>query len=284
MLLGLFLIDQNLVDIVWGAERPSPPTTVIRHHPLHVSGQSSKDKVSILQQRLKELNRPFVVISMLDEIAWLLNIRGSDIEYNPVVRSYVVIPNSGAIQWFLPHDISREMEVDVRNHLQLDSSEAFVVIRPYEEIESYLKSYTSTLASNSSTFDLSLSPSQLNWRLYAAIENSLAHNPTIKIKSAPSLITKMKSIKNEAELNGMRQCHVRDGAALTAYFAWLDRYMKDAKDRNLPEDQMPTEYDVAQVLETYRQKVEHYISPSFATISSYGPNGKRVPCVSDSSG
>lgn len=213
---------------------------------------------------------------MLDEIAWLLNIRGSDIEYNPVVRSYVYLPDSGPVMWFLPQDITREMESEVRNHLELDSSDPLAVILPYEEIESYLKSQMSALVSSSTSSSIRLSSSQLNWRLYSAIESSLLPNSTLRIKSAPSLIARMKSVKNEAELNGMRQSHLRDGVALTAYLAWLDRFMKDAKEKNLSEDEMPTEYEVAEVLETFRQKMDSHISPSFATISSFGPNGNSL--------
>jgi Xaa-Pro aminopeptidase len=253
----------------------------VRHHPLELSGQSSQDKIENIQQQLRALDRPFTLVSMLDEVAWLLNIRGSDIEYNPVVRSYVVIPEQGQVHWFLPQGTSREMESDVKLHLRLDSAHPLVVILPYEEVEYFLTHLTASCIVSSdrdssnikSPPQFCLNSTQLNWKLYSAIERSLASHSSFKIKSAPSLLAKMKSVKNEAELSGMRQSHLRDGVALTAFFAWLEKTMQEAKERSLPVDQLPTEYELVGVLESFRRKMKHFISPSFATISSFGPNG-----------
>jgi Xaa-Pro aminopeptidase len=275
------------VDKVWGSDRPAVPLNPIRHHPLELSGQSSRDKIEIIQRQLRDLFRPFALVSMLDEVAWLLNIRGSDIDYNPVVRSYVVIPDQGQVHWFLPQGTSREMETEVKAHLGLDSADPLVVILPYEEIEYFLTHLTasSIVSSNGDRDSTSsgnppqfcLNSTQLNWRLYSAIERSLEAHSAMKIKPAPSLLAKMKSVKNEAELAGMRKSHLRDGVALTAFFAWLERTMKEAKEQDLAADRLPAEFDLVEVLESFRRKMEHFVSPSFATISSFGPNGLFPP-------
>lgn len=265
------------MDKVWGSDRPVTPVNPIRHHPLELSGQSSRDKIEIIQRQLRDLFRPFALVSMLDEVAWLLNIRGSDIDYNPVVRSYVVIPDQGQVHWFLPEGTSREMETEVSAHLGLDSADPLVVILPYDEIEYFLTHITAASiisSSNGNSSRFCLNSTQLNWKLYSAIDRSLAAHSSVKIQTAPSLLAKLKSVKNEAELSGMRNSHLRDGVALTAFFAWLERTMKEAKELSLSVDQLPTEYDLVEILESFRRKMDHFLSPSFATISSFGPNGQ----------
>jgi Xaa-Pro aminopeptidase len=243
---------------------------------MRLSGQSARDKIQIVQKHLREANCPFLVSSSLDEIAWVLNVRGSDIKYNPVVRSYLVIPDTGPVHWFLPQDSSREIEPEARLHLGLDSSEPLVTIYPYEGIESFLTQHIVSLTClDTAPRVLGIAPNQLNWKLYSAISNSLSSNASLSIRSTPSVLTRMKSVKNDAELEGMRQSHIRDGVALTAFFAWLDRLMRDARDRSLPSDQLPTEFEVAEVLESYRAQMTGFVSLAFASVSGYGPNGRE---------
>jgi Xaa-Pro aminopeptidase len=131
-----------------------------------------------------------------------------------------------------------------------------VIVHPYEDISDFLKHLASLGLS------VQLDPTQLNWGL-----SSVAAAGRVIEQVSP--IQLMKSIKNEVELHGIRQAHIRDGVALTAFLGWLDSAVRAGTEP-------VTECSLAEVLETFRKKMDHHVSPSFATIAGYGPNGTRI--------
>jgi Xaa-Pro aminopeptidase len=163
---------------------------------------------------------------------WLLNIRGSDVSYNPVIVSYAVITASDAHLFVAQSKISSA----VATHLQ------GVIIHPYDSIEAFLKN----LASSGTVL---VDPSQINWRLYQVLGDS--------VKSGVSPITMLKAVKNIQEINGIRNCHIRDGVALTAFLHYLEKTITSNPYGNF------TEYDVAEKIEEFRAKISGHVSPSF---------------------
>lgn len=238
-------VNQNCVDKVWN-DRPLGLRSHVIFHPLELAGESTAVKISRVQEKLRAARTDALVVSMLDEIAWLFNVRGSDVEYNPVVTAYGVVTLDHGTHLFID-----PAKVEGRG-----SSLDGVIVHAYEEIGDYLKHLASLGLS------VQLDPAQLNWGL----SSIAAAGKTVEQVSPIQL---MKSIKNEVELNGIRQAHIRDGAALTAFLGWLDSSVRAGAEA-------VTECSLAEVLETYRGKMVHHVSPSFATIAGYGPNGAII--------
>lgn len=237
-------LHDNPVALVWGMLRPAAPCEPVRVHDISLAGVRYQDKVVLVQEDLKAAGADVLVVSMLDEIAWLLNLRGSDIAFNPVAVAYAAVTLSGAALFI---DAAKLSDA-TRLHL------SDVAIRPYEEVEIFLR--TQATAGRKVWVD----EAQLNWRLAALT------GPSAVLK--PSPIALRKSVKNEAELNGIREAHKRDGAALTAFLAWLDGAVKSG--------QSVSEHDVALKIEEFRGRMPMHRGPSFATIAGYGANGAII--------
>jgi len=246
--------DPNPVDYVWNTlgKQPAPPCAAVTVNSVH-AGQSHTDKIAVVQKKLRATTTAAgqsptcFVVSMLDEIVWLFNIRGADVSYNPVVMAYAVVTLTEAHLFVDETKISEA----VRQHLGPD-----VVLHPYDAIEEFLRTTAATPGSI-----VGVDPLQLNWRLCRAVGTSI-HRMT-------SPLTLAKAIKNDRELDGIRSAHIRDGAALTAFLHWLETTVKAAP-------LSITEYDVAVKIEEFRKKAGQHVSPSFDTIAGYGSNGAII--------
>lgn len=248
-------IQQNLVDLVWGKDRPSRPRENVRVHPVKYAGKTFQDKIADLRKELDSKKKAGFIISMLDEIAWLFNLRGTDIPYNPVFFSYAVITPTTA-ELYVESD---KLTPEVKSHLGDD-----VVIKPYDSI--YADAQALSNARSKSTGETPakfLLSNKASWAL------SLNLGGEDQVEEARSPIADAKAVKNETELEGMRACHIRDGAALTEYFAWLENELINKKTTL-------DEVDAADKLEQIRSKHENFAGLSFDTISSTGPNGAVI--------
>ncbi|KAI9258225.1 peptidase M24, structural domain-containing protein [Phascolomyces articulosus] len=241
-------VHVNPVDKVW-AERPDAPHDVVITHPIKFSGKSHNDKLDDVRKYIQQKDAYGVVVSALDEIAWLFNLRGSDVECNPVFYSYAVVTNSEAILYVEAAKITD----DVRQHLG-DS----VTLKPYAVIFDDLKQFGEKLTASSKKLII-------NSRTSLAIEVAAGQ---LNVQEERSFITDAKAIKNEAELKGMRDCHMRDAAALVHYFAWLEKQLKAGV--------VLDEVDGADRLEKFRAEQADYVGLSFDTISSTGANGAII--------
>ncbi|EFA82726.1 peptidase M24 family protein [Heterostelium album PN500] len=244
--------EVNLIDQVreqFASEEPVPgyPANPIFFLPVEFSGKASSEKIRDIQQdSLVKENADYMVISALDEIAWLFNLRGSDISFNPVFLSYAIVGRQN-VQLFVDET---KIPTDVRKEL------AGVEILPYDSIFSVLRKYCSE---NKKIW--------LDPRSSLAIYNSVQKEHLFE-KTNPILLA--KAIKNATEVEGFRQCHIRDAAALIQFLAWMEEEMLVKNNTGL------TEYSVAEVLEQYRAKQKHYVSLSFDTISSTEGNGAII--------
>ncbi|CAL1407354.1 unnamed protein product [Linum trigynum] len=275
----VYLYDVNLVDEIWKELRPGPPNSPIRVHELKYAGVDVVSKLSFLRSQLVDAGCSAIVASMLDEIAWLLNLRGGDVPNSPVMYAYLVVTMDDAKMFV---DSSKVSPV-VSNHLK----NAGVELRPYGSILSEIES----LALKGT--ELWLDPSSINAAIvntYKAAgekhleslgseDNSMSKNPKVSNGSSgqswgpcgvyrASPISLAKAVKNPCELEGMRNAHLRDAAALSQFWTWLeDEIHKGAK---------LTEVDVSDKLLEFRQQQDGFIDTSFDTISGSGANGAII--------
>ncbi|KAL1967655.1 hypothetical protein VTN77DRAFT_2912 [Rasamsonia byssochlamydoides] len=253
----LVSIEQNLVDLVWGQERPPRPNEKVKVHPTKFAGKPFQEKIAELRKELQNKKRAGFIVSMLDEIAWLFNLRGNDIPYNPVFFAYAVITPETADLYIDEEKLTPE----VKAHLGGD-----VVIKPYDSIFADAKALSQAAAAAS---DAGATPMKYLISNKASWALSLSLGGESRVEEARSPIADAKAIKNEVELEGMRACHIRDGAALSEYFAWLENELINKKS-------VLDEVDAADKLEQIRSKHENFVGLSFDTISSTGPNAAVI--------
>lgn len=244
-------VSFNPIDAVW-ENRPDPPKGMVEIHDIRLAGISLENKIKNIQNQLDKDNVDAIIFSMLDEIMWALNIRGCDVNFNPVAISYLLVDKKIAHLFIDSDKIS-----SVVKHYFGD----LVKIHPYENIENFLIE----ASRNDNDYKINCDLNQLNWKLQLAAGND---NVVSKISS----ITLQKSIKNDAELNGIRKAHIRDGVALTAFFHWLESTMAANKDT----DATINEYDVTEKIEEFRSQMPDHKGPSFGSISGYGTNGAII--------
>lgn len=246
-------VDDNLIDLVWGGDQPSRPSNSVIIQPQEYTGATIKDKLTNLREVLAKRSSPGFFITMLDEVAWLYNLRGTDIPFNPVFFSYAAVTPTTATLYV---DASKLDDV-----CSAQLSEADVKVKPYEnfltEAQDIYKEVSGGKDSDGETGKFIISNAG-SWALKRALGGDN------HVDSIRSPIADSKAIKTEAELQGMRNCHVRDGAALIEYFAWLE-------DQLLVKKATLTEAEAADKLFEFRSAKELFKGNSFPTISSSGP-------------
>jgi Xaa-Pro aminopeptidase len=255
--------NENLVDQVWGSERPPRPTEKVKVLAEKFSGKKFQSKLEELRKELDKKKAAGIIISMLDEVAWLFNLRGSDIPYNPVFFSYAAItPTTATI-----YVDSDKVTAEVKDYLGPK-----VQIRPYDSLLSDLIAMGESVPDVTDANSAGSKPvvkkkymisTKASWAL------SLGLGGEQQVDEVRSPVGDSKAIKNETELEGMRSCHIRDGVALSTYFAWLE-------DMLVQKGEKVDEVQGADKLEEIRSKGEHFVGLSFDTISSTGPNAAVI--------
>ncbi|KAF9494779.1 Creatinase/aminopeptidase [Pleurotus eryngii] len=243
---SLVSLSHNIVDVVWGADRPLRPSTGVSYLDTKLSGEGHAQKLARLRAELRTKKAAGLVVTMLDEVAWLFNLRGADIDFNPVFFAYAVVTLDAAV---LFTDGAR-LDAGARTALGDD-----VEIHAYDEFFAYVK----VLELNE--------PFLLGDKASLAVAEAMGGKHNYRIERSP--VADLKAIKNATELEGFRQCHIRDGAALARYFAWLEEELVGGR-----EDL--TESQAADQLEKYRSELALFKGLSFPTISSTGPNGAII--------
>lgn len=235
----------DLISPVWN-DRPPLPHELIMVLDEKFAGRSVSDKLAAVRKKMSEAGIDVLPLSMLDDIAWLFNIRGKDIEYNPVVISYAMVTQKTAIIFIDEAKLTDEAKTYFTN--------AKVEIQPYTAI-------FDTLANLDENIVVGMDFKTVNYKLYSSVPN------VDKIKDFRSPITAMKGVKNEVELAGFHKAMVRDGVALVQFFHWLEKAVPKGG---------VTELSAAAKLHEYRAKQKHFFSESFGTIAAYGTHGAIV--------
>ncbi|WP_159477112.1 aminopeptidase P family protein [Chryseobacterium sp. 18068] len=248
---NLTLVDSPLLKEVW-KERGTPSKNPIFVHPLDRAGKSVTDKISAIRQKMEEQEVTVHVISSLDDVAWTLNLRGSDVESNPVFLGYILITKNDAI---LFTDLEK-MEVEARK--QMD--ESFVKMMPYEEFNNHLRTIKNE--------KVLVSPNS-NQSIFEALK---IDNEFVKAAVPGNL---MKAQKNETELEGFRKVMARDGVAMVKFLYWLTH--------NAGKETM-NEYSIGKKLREFRAAGENFVGESFGSIVGYKDNGAMMHYSAKSDG
>ena len=250
----------NLIDEVWGSARPPRPNEKVRVLGLEFAGKPFPEKLAELRKELAKKKCAGLVISMLDEIAWLLNLRGGDIPYNPVFFAYASVTPDAAKLYVDAH------KLDDAVHAHLGDA---VEVRPYMAIFDDTQALAAARLAGHDPAKDKTPPRKFAITKNASWALSQSLGGQEQVDELRSPINEAKAVKNATELAGMRACHVRDGAALTEYFSWLEHELTVAKSTL-------DEVQAADELERIRSKHEHFRGLSFDTISSTGANAAII--------
>ncbi|SEL71377.1 Xaa-Pro aminopeptidase [Kosakonia sacchari] len=231
---------------IW-RDRPAAPCGVIREMPVTISGESSADKRARIAQVLAAKGTDYLAITLPDNIAWLLNIRGSDIAMNPVAHSFALLSRDGAVEWFVDPRKTVALSAELKATLTLSDFDAFLPrcqqIAPGKRI----------------LLDGDFAPVALRF----AIEQQGG-----EVLWSADPITFIKAHKNPVELAGYRESHQQDGAAWVNFLAWLAQEVPAREAAGNP----VTELEAQQKQLAFRQQQAGFIEQSFSTISASASN------------
>jgi Xaa-Pro aminopeptidase len=240
-------LARNLVDRLWGRQRPAPPQGAVVVHPLKYAGKSAADKLAEVQGALKKAGQDAAVLTFPPSICWLLNIRGSDVAHNPLALAFAIVPATGKAELFI--DPAR-LDGEVKAHL-----------RPLARISEPATLDARLTALKATGKSVRLSPAAPVW-FHRKLKGGKA-----RVVRATDPCVLPKARKNATEIKGARAAHKRDGAAMVRFLAWLDR-------------EAPTgridEIAASKRLEEMRAETQALKEISFDTISGAGPNGAIV--------
>lgn len=234
-------LADNLIDQI----RPNQPDLPNRQawvYPIEYAGVEASEKIQTLRTQLVEKGCQSLILNRLDSIAWLLNIRGNDIDYNPLCISYLIV-TPDTVWWFVD-----ENKLDAS--LQAYLNEQGIVQQPYENYFDTLKNIAGPAW---------VDPDSASHAEFQALGQT-------DIYQSPCPVYARKAVKNSAEISGARQAHLRDGLALCDFFYWLENERPEKV----------TELDASRRLLEARQKQKLFQQDSFASISGFGANGAII--------
>jgi Xaa-Pro aminopeptidase len=239
-------VEANPLDQAWGKARPAQPQALVVPHPLEFSGEASPDKRARIGEALAKQGADAAVITAPASIAWLFNIRGGDVIRSPLPLAQAILMQDGSAQLFLdPAKITPDLPAWLGNQ---------VTLQPPEAVPAALK----TLGGLSVLID----PAQSSAWYFDALETAGA---TLQRGADPTALP--RACKNPVEVEGSRQAHARDGAALSRFLHWLASEAESA---------LPDEIAVVKKLEGFREATGALKDLSFDTIAGAGPNGAIV--------
>ncbi|KRY90760.1 Xaa-Pro aminopeptidase 1, partial [Trichinella pseudospiralis] len=250
-------VATNLVDIVWGEDRPPRTGGMVYFLPIFQTGRSWEQKISDVCSIMTRNRVQHLVLSALDEVAWLLNLRGSDIPYNPVFFAYVVISNEDAVSLFIEEG---KIEKKILDKFLMNKSLLRINCFPYDAISDYITNCLVDKDDNSLRI----------WLPHGTSHALCSLVPEINRYTAQSPILLLKAVKNKSEVTGMRNAHIKDAVAHCMFFGWLEKQIVFFKNQGI------TELDASAKFEQFRSMQQDYKGPSFKTISAFGANASII--------
>lgn len=239
-------LEINPIDEIW-KDRPAEPSAKVEIFPEAYAGRSSAEKRMALAQFIKDQGVKAAVITLPDSIAWLLNIRGSDVSHNPVALSYAVLHDDGRVDWFISKQkIGADIMRQVGNTVQVFEPEGIV-------------SKIADLANDD------IRPVMLDTQRSSKYFFDLLKKNNINIREDKDPCIVPKAVKTVQEQEAMIAAHVRDGAAVTKFLYWLSSNA-----------QGKTEVEISDKLETFRRADSLHRDSSFETICGWAANGAIV--------
>lgn len=240
-----FSVNDDLIGEIW-EDRPVLSCEPVMELDIRWTGKSRADKIAEIREQMKAKEADTFILTSLDDIAWLLNIRGNDIHCCPVVLSYLVMMENERRLYANAAAFSEE----IRSNLEADG----VKIYPYDDVYSYVQSI-------SSDKKVLLSRANVNSRLVSNIPSE------VTILDEPNLTLLPKAVKNKTEMENERIAHIKDGIAVTKFIHWLKK--------NVTRTTI-TELSAAEKLYQFRSEQEHFLGDSFDPIIAYGTHAAIV--------
>ena len=261
---GQVRFDLDLCDAAW-ENRPA-----LIHHPVWVlseeyAGESVEEKLARVREEMKKEEAGIHVLTSLDDIAWLYNIRSNDVECCPVVLAYTMVTKERALL-FAEEGFAAGEDTSARERME----KAGVEIYPYDRFYEMLGSVAAQATKEEKASRVWIDESQVNFRVLKelkkiCVEEKAQAGTMLLNKENPT--TLMKSIKNETELKHTRRAHIKDAVAVTKFMYWLKKNIG-----SIPMD----EVSVAEKIDGLRAQQDGFIELSFSTISAYGTNGAII--------
>ena len=232
---------------IW-TDRPQIPEDKIFVQPLEYAGISCRDKVAVVRKKLEEKHADGILVTALDDIAWMLNMRGNDVHCNPVFVAYLLLDRKNVSLYINKVKLTPETEKYL--------SEEGVSVYDYESIGKGLEKYPE--------YNILLDPDEVNYTLYNKVKCSVI--------SAPSPVRYLKVVKNEAEIKGFRNAMLKDGIAMVKFLKWVKPAVEAGGQ---------TELSVTEKLYSLRAAQPLFKGISFDTIAGYADNGAIVHYEAD---
>lgn len=231
------------LSIVW-KNRPAIPQNPVEIQPMEYAGESVSSKITRIRKALRELHADGMLVSALDDIAWTLNLRGTDVHCNPVFVSYLLI-SSDEVKLFVDEE---KVSAEVRNYLQKNGISLYI----YNKVEEALRNY--------SEYNILLDGDETSYYLWKTVKCQ-------EIVAATSPIPAMKAVKNATEIQGYRNAMLRDGVAMVKFLMWLKPAVEAGGQ---------TEISIDKKLTSLRAEQPLFRDISFDTIAGYAAHGAIV--------
>lgn len=231
-------MEKDLVDELWG-DRPEIPQDSIFTHDVKYAGKSRTEKLNIVREKMKSKGANYYLLTSLDDIAWLLNIRGKDVPNNPVIIAYTLILMYKCYLFIDKKKVSENVKTELKSE--------GIEIKDYNEIQQFLLELTNR---DTIMYDTS--------RTNACLYNSI-NNDTLKIE-LPNITTDLKAVKNEIEIENLEHCQVNDGVAMAKFIKWLKESVTKGN---------VTEISASDKVEELRKQQELFVGTSFDTIAGH---------------
>ncbi len=236
--------EHDLLSEIW-TDRPTLPDAPVFEHPVEYAGRSREEKLALVRAEMDKKDLNYWLITTLDDIAWVLNLRSSDVTFNPLFISYLIIGEEISYLFIKPGKVSAELQEDL-------ASEG-IFLKEYAGIEDFVNNLSTDKV-------IAIDPAATSIRLFNAI-------PEGQSNQEKNLIRQLKAIKTDHEVQHIRQAMIKDGVALTRLFRWLT---EELKTRSV------SEVEVAAQLADFRSQQALYYGESFGAIVGYNGNGAIV--------
>ncbi len=246
---GAKMVDLPLVDEAWTEDRAPLPTTEAWLLDVTSAGVSPEEKIRIVREQIEQNGCTAMLVTKLDSVAWLLNLRAADVENTPYALAFCYIDQKNAVLFM---DGSRLCEKAAQ-----ELAKAGVAIRGYKEMPAYL-------AAGTESQTVLVDPASLN----AALDYALRHNSAYTVVEHADPIAMLKAVKNETELKCSREAHLYDGAAMVRFQMELEKRMAAGEKLR--------ETDIDGILHKYRSANPGFLTESFGTIAAYGENAAKM--------
>ncbi|MBN1076163.1 aminopeptidase P family protein [Clostridium botulinum] len=230
------VMNKDLIEEIWN-DKPELPKEKAFLHDIKYCGKSAKEKIEEVRVEMKKMGAQSYIISSLDDIAWLYNIRGNDVKDTPVVLAYAIVNEEKATLYIDKNKLSNEDQIKLNNE--------GIKIDEYNNIFEDVKDIKNSVI---------LDPNKVSGYIYTLI------NENVEVIEELNITTKLKAIKNSIEIENLKRCQIKDGLAMVRFLKWLKE--------NVGKENI-TEFTVADKLLEFRSKGDLFVEESFGTIAGY---------------